>query len=111
MDIKSAFLQGHLLKRPVYIKPPKEAGTEKLWKLNKCVYGLTDASRMWYLRVDKFLRNMGLEKMPLDEACYVYRRGKDLAGLLCLHVDDILRFGTETFQNSVVKVFKRTFKI
>ena len=109
LDIKSAFLQGHLLKRPVYIKPPKEAGTDKLWKLNKCVYGLTDASRMWYLRVDKFLRNMGLEKMPLDEACYVYRRGKDLAGLLCLHVDDILWTGDEKFKTHVMSQIRAQF--
>ena len=34
---------------------------------------------------------------------------KSLQGVNILHVDDILYFGTETFQNSV-KVFKKTFK-
>ena len=31
--------------------PPKEANTLNIWKLQKCVYGLADASRYWYLRV------------------------------------------------------------
>ena len=51
LDIKSAFLQGQKIERDVYLKPraPREAGTDKLWKLNKTVYGLGDASRRWYL--------------------------------------------------------------
>ena len=57
IDIKTAFLQGRLFDREVYLKPPKEAGTSKLWKLNKCVYGLKEASRQWYLS----LRNKVLE--------------------------------------------------
>ena len=40
IDIKTAFLQGKKTDRTVIIKPPKEAQTNKLWKLNKCVYGL-----------------------------------------------------------------------
>ena len=45
LDIKSAFLQGQKIERDVYLKPPKDAGTDRLWKLNKTVYGLGDASR------------------------------------------------------------------
>ena len=39
------------MERIVYLHPPKEANTSKVWKLQKCVYGLADASRYWYLRV------------------------------------------------------------
>ena len=49
LDIQSAFLQGKSITTDVYLMPPEEAGTEKLWKLKKCVYELTDASRRWYL--------------------------------------------------------------
>ena len=45
IDIKSAFLQGKRIDRTVILKPPKEAKT-RLWKFNKCVYGLSDASKM-----------------------------------------------------------------
>ena len=53
LDVKCAFLQGRPIERDVYIKPPKEAGLppNKLWKLNKNLYGLSDASRSWYVSV------------------------------------------------------------
>ena len=35
MDIKTAFLQGKLLEREIFMKPPKEANTKKLWKFRK----------------------------------------------------------------------------
>ena len=111
LDIKSAFLQGSLLKREVYIKPPAEANTKKLWKLNKCVYGLTDASRMWYLKVDKAFRDMGLEKMTLDEAFYVYKINKTVKGMACIHVDDILWTGDKDFEDNVIAKIKKQFKV
>ena len=50
VDIKTAFLQDNLLNRDVYINPPREAGcpSTHTWKLNKCVYGLCEASLKWY---------------------------------------------------------------
>ena len=55
MDLKTVFLQGKSIERDVFIKPPKEANTNKLWKLNTTVYGLCDAPREWYLSVKKEL--------------------------------------------------------
>ena len=111
LDIKSAFLQGSVLIRDVFIKPPKEASTDKLWKLNKCVYGLTDASRMWYLKLDKTLRELGLKKMPLDEAFYVCRKDNTIKGMVCIHVDDILWSGDQDFKNEVINGIKATFQV
>ena len=51
LDVKTAFLQGESINRDLFVKPPKEAGTDKLWKLQKTVYGLADASRSWYLKL------------------------------------------------------------
>ena len=49
LDIKCAFLQGYPIQRDLFVRPPKEAGaTGYVWKLNKVVYGLSDASRAWY---------------------------------------------------------------
>ena len=42
-DEKTAFLQGKKIERGVYIRPLKEAATKKVWKPQKCVYGLGDA--------------------------------------------------------------------
>lgn len=52
MDIESVFLQDMQLSRETYVRPPPEAGKENiLWELNKCVYGLADASLYWYNKV------------------------------------------------------------
>ena len=47
LDIQAGFLQGNEIERCIYIKSPKEANTNGIWKLNKGVYGLNDASRPW----------------------------------------------------------------
>ena len=57
IDAKSAFLQSDGIGRDIYLIPPTEAKSYKtvLWKLDKCVYGLNDAARKWYLTVKTFL--------------------------------------------------------
>ena len=60
MDISSAFLQGNVLERTVYVRPPKELQEEgTIWKLNKCLYGLSDAPREWYERVCAEMKKVG----------------------------------------------------
>ena len=44
-DVKTAFPQGKQIERTVYLRLLKEANTNKIWKLQKCLYGLADASR------------------------------------------------------------------
>ena len=40
----------------MFLKPPKEAGTDKLQKLLITVYGLCDAPRAWYLRIKEVFK-------------------------------------------------------
>ena len=62
IDIKTAFLQGNRLERDVYLKPPKEyENGNNLWKLKKAVYGLNEASRAWYNRVENEFERIGLK--------------------------------------------------
>lgn len=71
IDIKSAFLQGDKLDRKVFVKPPKEANmTNKLWRLKKCLYGLKDASRQWYMRLKTILKQNGFQKPIYDGECF-----------------------------------------
>ena len=49
-----AFLQGKKIEQKAYIRPPK-AATNKIWKFQKCVYSLGDASRYCFLRVKEEL--------------------------------------------------------
>ena len=68
MVIKSAFSQGKSIEKDFFIKPPKEANTNKLWKLKTTVFGLCDAPREWYLSVKKELLAAGCVKSRYDNA-------------------------------------------
>ena len=54
-DIKTTFLQDKKIERTVYLRPPKQAKSNKIWKLQKCVYVLVDTSRCWCLPVKEEL--------------------------------------------------------
>ena len=53
LDTKSAFLQSTNIEREVFAKPPKEFKGKfgkTVWRLEKVLDGLKDATRAWYVR-------------------------------------------------------------
>ena len=112
IDIKAAFLQGKSIDREIYLKPPKEAQAHgKLWKLKKAVYGLSDASRVWYLRVVDELTKLRVTISKYDKALFIWKFSGRVEGLLCIHVDDFLWCGSELFRKSVIDKMKTAFCI
>ena len=112
LDVKAAFLQGNKINRTIYLQPPKEFRKPKtIWKLNKVIYGLCDASRSWYLKVVEVLQNLGMKANKVDQAIFTYKDEDYLEGALTVHVDDVMFFGTEKFMNEVIQPFKDIFKI
>ena len=57
--MKTAYLQGKVIDRYIIVRPSSEAKTDKLWKLNKAVYGLKDPARVWYDTVVDLIYNTG----------------------------------------------------
>ena len=112
MDIKTVFLQGKLLERKIFMKPPKEANTKKLWKLGKCVYGLNEASRYWYERVKEEFLKVEMEESNYDDALFFYKPKKQEAckGILVTHVDDFL-YGASTEFEDVIQHVRNTFTV
>lgn len=92
IDIKAAFLQSEKFDREVYLVPPVESECDEnvLWKLEKCVYGLTDAARNWYLTVKSFLLKMGCKQVKTDPAAFYWYYEGDLCDVFLMHVDDFL---------------------
>ncbi|KAD7117932.1 hypothetical protein E3N88_05200 [Mikania micrantha] len=95
MDVKTAFLNGHLSEDVYMVQPegfvdPKYPN--KVCKLNKSIYGLKQASRCWNLRFDQKIKEFGFIKNE-DKPC-VYRKasGRTISFLI-LYVDDILIIG------------------
>ena len=110
-DFKTAFLQGKQITRKVYIVPPKEASTNKLWCLNKTVYGLSDAPRQWFLRLQEELIISGCKNNSIDPGVFHYHLDDELAGILLSYVDDIIYGGGGSFFKNVVNHLRQTFRI
>ena len=113
MDIKTAFLQGADMSRTVYIKPPKEANTPNvIWKLKKCVYGLSDASLSWYKRVRQVMSEAGAKTSMVDPAVFYWLdKVGNVQGVLASHVDDFIWGGSDTFKQTVIPIIRKAFKI
>ncbi|KAI3819532.1 hypothetical protein L1987_13373 [Smallanthus sonchifolius] len=75
MDVKTAFLNGHLT-GDVYMVQPKgfedPKNPNKVYKLNKSIYGLKHASRSWNIRFDQKIKEFGFVKNK-DKLC-VYKK-------------------------------------
>lgn len=71
MDIKTVFLQGSKLSCEVFICLPDEVECNgKIWLLQKCVYGLVDASLYWYSRVRQAMLQCSANISSVDPAIF-----------------------------------------
>ena len=112
IDIKSAFLQGDKLTRKVFVKPPRESNLKnKLWRLKKCLYGLKDASRQWYLRLKTTLDKNGFQKSIYDGGLFFVIKNDTLIGIVGIHVDDFLATGTEHFMKVILMNVLKDFLV
>ena len=107
IDVKTVYLQGKHIERTVCLQPLKEAN--KIWKLQKCVYGLADASRYWYLRVKEELIKLGTNESSVDPSLFYWKEHYKLVGILACNVDDMIWGGNENFKSNVINNLKNTF--
>ena len=115
-DGKSAFLKGdayvdgqrELFLENVKGEEPKLPFGSCLAKIRKGVFGLSDAPRQWYLRLNKSLQAAGWERTVFDFACWLKWSDdrKKLRGIIISHVDDLLLGGDTTAQESLLTIGK-----
>ena len=110
-DVKAAFLQGVDLDREVFVRPPLERRKPGLlWKMVKRAYGFVDASRGFYLELEKTLIELGCTVSRFDPAMYLYFSSGELCGMLLTHVDDFLHgSGDNDFHMNVMLPLKKRF--
>ena len=111
IDIKCAFLQGYQIDRDIYVKPPVEVNTNNIWKLQKVIYGLCDAPRAWYIRVNDEFIKLGAKVSKYDKAFYIWTQNNILHGIMIVHVDDFIWAGSKFFVSNVITSIKSIFKI
>lgn len=90
MDVETAFLNGKI-KSEVYIYEPQgyETGKNKVCKLNKALYGLSESPRVWYETLDEYVGKLNFIKSKNDNCLYYKRTGNEKIYLL-VFVDDLL---------------------
>ncbi|GJR17586.1 retrotransposon protein, putative, ty1-copia subclass [Tanacetum coccineum] len=95
MDVKTAFLNGHLSEE-VYMEQPEGFVNPKypnhVCKLKRSIYGLKQASRQWNKRFDDEIKKFGFAQNP-DEPCVYLKASGSYVAILILYVDDILLMG------------------
>ena len=109
-DIKSAFLQGEKLDRTLYVKPPKEAGTDKLWKLVQGAYGILDGSRLFFMRLARELIELGMHQIHSDNALFSYVKNGKLHGIIVTNTDDLILAGDDVFDKDITTKLLQIFK-
>jgi hypothetical protein len=90
LDVKTAFLYGHI-DEEIYIEQPLGfiiPGREnEVCRLNKCIYGLKQASRVWNKHFSTFLKSQDFSVSKADPCLFIRRRG-DETTILIIWVDD-----------------------
>jgi len=67
----------------------------KFWKLRKALYGLPQASLLWWKAVEKQLLKNGYRKSNYDECMWFRSEEGKLVFIMVLHVDDFLVTGED----------------
>ena len=92
MDVKSAFLNGHL-NEEVFVAQPKgfedPTHPEYVYKLKKALYGLKQAPRAWYKRLSDYLIKKGYSRGGVDRTLFIKQSNHDII-VAQVFVDDIV---------------------
>ncbi len=95
LDIKTTSLNGDLKENVFMLQPHgfvKEGNAHLVYKLNHVVYGLKQALRTWYNKVNSFLKEQRMICNELDHNLYiVIENGRCV--IIILYVDDLMFTG------------------
>lgn len=109
LDVKSAFLHGELAE-DVYVEQPQgfESGDDagKVYKLQKALYGLRQAPRAWYSRIEGYFAREGFRKCHCEHTLFVKAEKGDVL-IVSVYVDDLIY--TSSSETMIVE-FKRSME-
>ncbi|GJS53408.1 putative ribonuclease H-like domain-containing protein [Tanacetum coccineum] len=95
MDVKSAFLYGKIEEEVYVCQPPGFEDPDfpdRVYKVEKALYGLHQAPRAWYETLSTYLLDNGFQRGKIDKTLFIKRHKGDIL-LIQVYVDDIL-FGS-----------------
>ncbi|GKE01468.1 putative ribonuclease H-like domain-containing protein, partial [Tanacetum coccineum] len=95
MDVKSAFLYGKIEEEVYVCQPPGFEDPyfpDRVYKVEKALYGLHQAPRAWYETLLTYLLDNGFQRGKIDKTLFIRRDKGDIL-LVQVYVDDIF-FGS-----------------
>ncbi|GJW81960.1 putative ribonuclease H-like domain-containing protein [Tanacetum coccineum] len=99
MDVKSAFLYG-TIKEEVYVSQPlgfvDPKFPNKVYKVQKSLYGLHQSPRAWYATLSTFMLKSGYRRGTIDKTLFIKKDKKGII-LVQVYVDDIIFGSTKKF--------------
>ncbi|GKE15442.1 putative ribonuclease H-like domain-containing protein [Tanacetum coccineum] len=114
MDVKSAFLDGKI-EEEVYVCQPlgfeDPEFPDKVYKVEKALYGLHQAPRAWYETLSTYLLDNGFQRGQIDKTLYIKRVKGDIL-LVQVYADDII-FGStkKALCNEFEKLMHKKFQM
>lgn len=101
LDVKTAFLNGDLTET-VFMEQPEgfidKANENKVYKLHKAIYGLKQAAKAWYEKINNVLTNkLKFKKLSSEPCVYIYNKEGEMI-IIALYVDDIMLFSLKNSQ-------------
>ena len=92
----------------IYVVPPREfiQDTNIIWCLNKALYGLRTAPKLWQQHLGATLAQLHLEQLKSDRCVWV---GQHFA-ILC-YVDDLIIIGEQSTSNNFIKQLSSIFDL
>ncbi|GKD49760.1 ribonuclease H-like domain-containing protein, partial [Tanacetum coccineum] len=107
MDVKSAFLYGKI-KEEVYVcQPPGFEDPDfpdRVYKVEKALYGLHQAPRAWYETLSTYLLDNGFQRGKIDKTLFI-RRNK---GLQVKQKEDGIFISQNKYMTEILKKFSFT---
>ncbi|GJR71114.1 putative ribonuclease H-like domain-containing protein [Tanacetum coccineum] len=95
INVKSAFLYGKI-EEEVYVCQPlgfeDPEFTDRIYKVEKALYGLHQAPRAWYETLSTYLLDNGFQRGQIDKTLFIKKVKSDIL-LVQVYVDDII-FGS-----------------
>jgi histone deacetylase 1/2 len=99
-DVETAYLNADL-QDEIYMKIPEgceiapsndRSELQYALRLRRCLYGLKQSGREWYLEISSSLQSFGFEKPSESDPCLFVHRQRDhrIDMVMCLYVDDLL---------------------
>lgn len=112
LDAVTAFLNGEL-KEDIYMKQPNEFsdGTKQVCKLQKSLYGLKQASRIWNEALNSVLVKFGLKRNDADQCVYHRIEGESII-IVAVYVDDVVIFSNhKKWENELCSTLSSNFQM